>query len=491
MIIAADFCPVGWHVPTLSDWNQLVEFSGGIALAGGKLKQTGTTVWDSPNVASDDFNFKARGNGSYLASLGGYFGEHTICYQWMREEVPDNPSRAQCMVFVNDSAVIAYDNAIKSLFSSVRLIKNTPYVETITDYDGNVYHVAYIGTQKWLIENLKVTHYNDGTAISEVTSTDDWKNAIAPATFNDWFLPSLPELEAMRVNLHAYGVGSFSNAKYWCALDALSTSGHAIDFTDGIEWTAPKSTLYRVRPMRRFTTTSVYALRDTGPAGGLICYIVNLGGGNYTYYEAGPSDISTAKLWSNISTGVSSSGNNIGDGPTVTAAIIAQVGHTDSAAKLCDDYVVSIGTDGAYCYHNNDSGNKNPYGLLYNFHAVDNVKGLAPTGTRIATKADWETLITFAGLNSGGKLKEVGMDHWMYPNDGAVDKYKFAAVGGAGRSGSSGLFWPFKLSAFFWTADDYSTNNAYYTAMGYANGDVSIGNNEDKKYGFSVRCIVE
>ena len=278
----------------------------------------------------------------------------------MREEVPDNRSRAQCMVFVNDSAVIAYDNAIKSLFSSVRLIKNTPYVETITDYDGNVYHVAYIGTQKWLIENLKVTHYNDGTAISEVTSTDDWKNAIAPATFNDWFLPSLPELEAMRVNLHAYGVGSFSNAKYWCALDALSTSGHAIDFTDGIVWTAPKSTLYRVRPMRRFTTTSVYALRDTGPAGGLICYIVNLGGGNYTYYEAGPSDISTGKLWSNISTGVSSSGNNIGDGPTVTAAIIAQVGHTDSAAKLCDDYVVSIGTDGAYCYHNNDSGNKNP-----------------------------------------------------------------------------------------------------------------------------------
>ena len=104
---------------------------------------------------------------------------------------------------------------------------------------------------------------------------------------------------------------------------------------------------------------------------------------------------------------------------------------------------------------------------------------------------DWETLLAFIGLNPGGKLKEVGTDHWIYPNDGAVDKYKFAAVGGAGRSGSSGLFWPFKLSAFFWTADDYSTNNAYYTAMGYANGDVSIGNNEDKKYGFSVRCIVE
>jgi len=35
----------------------------------------------------------------------------------------------------------------------------------VTDYDGNVYTPIIIGTQTWLLENLKTTHYNNGDAI--------------------------------------------------------------------------------------------------------------------------------------------------------------------------------------------------------------------------------------------------------------------------------------------------------------------------------------
>jgi uncharacterized protein (TIGR02145 family) len=47
---------------------------------------------------------------------------------------------------------------------------------TVTDRDGNVYHTVTIGTQAWMVENLKVTHYQNGDAISNVTGDKEWSN---------------------------------------------------------------------------------------------------------------------------------------------------------------------------------------------------------------------------------------------------------------------------------------------------------------------------
>jgi uncharacterized protein (TIGR02145 family) len=49
------------------------------------------------------------------------------------------------------------------------------------DIDGNVYHVVTIGTQVWMVENLKTTKYNDGLSIPNVTGVSEWGSLTTPS----------------------------------------------------------------------------------------------------------------------------------------------------------------------------------------------------------------------------------------------------------------------------------------------------------------------
>jgi uncharacterized protein (TIGR02145 family) len=45
---------------------------------------------------------------------------------------------------------------------------------TVTDIDGNTYNTINIGTQEWMAENLKVSHYSDGTEITLIEDNSEW-----------------------------------------------------------------------------------------------------------------------------------------------------------------------------------------------------------------------------------------------------------------------------------------------------------------------------
>jgi uncharacterized protein (TIGR02145 family) len=57
-------CPTGWHVASDAEWTTLTDFLGGEAVAGGKLKETGTTHWTTPNTgATNETGFTALSGG--------------------------------------------------------------------------------------------------------------------------------------------------------------------------------------------------------------------------------------------------------------------------------------------------------------------------------------------------------------------------------------------------------------------------------------------
>jgi uncharacterized protein (TIGR02145 family) len=66
-------CPVDWHVPSESDWSKLRTYLGE-DIAGSKLKSTGTSIWASPNIATNETGFSALPNGCRCNDHGDFGG---------------------------------------------------------------------------------------------------------------------------------------------------------------------------------------------------------------------------------------------------------------------------------------------------------------------------------------------------------------------------------------------------------------------------------
>ncbi len=62
--------PIGWHVPTVAEWNTLIEYLGGKSVAGGKMKSPGTDYWFSPNLGATN----SSGFSAYPAGYRNYDG---------------------------------------------------------------------------------------------------------------------------------------------------------------------------------------------------------------------------------------------------------------------------------------------------------------------------------------------------------------------------------------------------------------------------------
>jgi uncharacterized protein (TIGR02145 family) len=147
----------------------------------------------------------------------------------------------------------------------------------------------------------------------------------------------------------------------------------------------------------------------------------------------------------------------------------------------------------AWCYYNNDPVNGKIYGKLYNWYAVNDLRGLAPEGWHIPTDEEWTILIDYLGgwQVAGGKMKSVGTAYWNSPNRGATNKSGFSALPGGYRDEEARRFFNVRYNVFFWSASERGNSSAWNRHMDndyrYVKKFHFYG--YFKQNGFSVRCL--
>jgi uncharacterized protein (TIGR02145 family) len=115
-------CPTGWHLPSDDEWTTLIAYLEGANIAGGKLKETGTTHWSTPNTgATNEIGFTALPSGVCYANGSfdyvGFYGfwwsstEYTTAYAWYRN-----------VAYGNANLYRVYDSKRNGI--SVRCVKN-------------------------------------------------------------------------------------------------------------------------------------------------------------------------------------------------------------------------------------------------------------------------------------------------------------------------------------------------------------------------------
>jgi uncharacterized protein (TIGR02145 family) len=147
-------------------------------------------------------------------------------------------------------------------------------------------------------------------------------------------------------------------------------------------------------------------------------------------------------------------------------------------------------TTGARCYYENDSATYDSvYGVLYNWHAVNNINKLCPAGWHVPSDAEWSLVETILGgyTIAGGKMKEEGTAHWSSPNTGATNESRFTGLPG----GMRGIYDSFQVlheNGLWWSSTPAGSANAWSRYLYYLNTAVDR-NPTPKKLGLSVRCI--
>lgn len=134
---------------------------GNIANNGGAEVTARGICWSqtaNPTIA----NFKTTngaGNGDFIGEMTGLYPS-TVYY---------------VRAYATNNGGTAYGNEVSFTTSA------GPVLPSLTDIDGNTYAMVQIGTQKWMAESLRTTHYRDGSSIATGLTESQWQTTTSGA----------------------------------------------------------------------------------------------------------------------------------------------------------------------------------------------------------------------------------------------------------------------------------------------------------------------
>jgi uncharacterized protein (TIGR02145 family) len=170
--------PAGWHVVQFTaDYSPLRTFLGGQTVAGGKLKTTGTTYWNSPNTGATNSSKLNLNAGGYRSYTGAFSEFRQYGYFWIMSEVP--------AIYPNANKTGYTDTNMNSVSGSkkngypIRLVKDSTVLAegqtgTMTGNDGKVYRTICVNGREWMADNSRETKFRNGDLIPIVTDPATW-----------------------------------------------------------------------------------------------------------------------------------------------------------------------------------------------------------------------------------------------------------------------------------------------------------------------------
>jgi len=159
---------------------------------------------------------------------------------------------------------------------------------------------------------------------------------------------------------------------------------------------------------------------------------------------------------------------------------------------------------GMRCSYEHDDAMNAKYGQLYNWYAVNDERGLCPSGWHVPSDEDWQDLEVFLGMSRADvSLKgtrgsgELGIGTKLKANSGwneggnGTDDFGFSALAGGGRDGNGNFLNAGNLGGF-WSSSTNGGGDAIQFAWlrGLSSGDTEVvRSDQNQRYGFSVRCV--
>ncbi|MCK4448089.1 MAG: fibrobacter succinogenes major paralogous domain-containing protein, partial [Candidatus Marinimicrobia bacterium] len=353
---ARQIAPAGWHVPSDEEWQTLVDYLGGSGVAGGKMKETGTTHWNSPNTgATNESGFSAL-PGGYRYLDGGYYDMGYYAYFWSSTEGSSGSAWSRHLYY-DHSEVGRYFEG-KRLGFSVRcvmgenLVPDTPNDPSPSDAE---------------------TDQDINLSLSWTCSDPDGD----PLTYDIYFgTSSDPSLVNSNQSATSYDPGSLVfNTKYYWKIVAKDDHGRE---TEGPVW----SFMTRQSSHETGTVTDIDGnTYQTVKIGDQWWMAENL---KVTHYRNGDPipNVTDNTDWSNLTTGAYCNYDN-------NASYVTTYG------RLYNWYTV------------NDSRYIAPSG--WHVPTDEELKELEMYLGMSQSQADYTG---YRGTDEGGKLKETGTTHW-------------------------------------------------------------------------------
>jgi uncharacterized protein (TIGR02145 family) len=153
-------------------------------------------------------------------------------------------------------------------------------------------------------------------------------------------------------------------------------------------------------------------------------------------------------------------------------------------AKKDEEWVVK---KAGWCYYDNDPKNGVKYGKLYNWYALMDPRGLAPTGWHMPNSEEWQKLATFLGGIEPAGTKMKSKSGWN-ENGNGTNESGFSGLPGSLRY-DNGQFNDIGRMGYWWSTTSNAMGTLSYT-LNLSNSYMGWGQGHaNETYGFAVRCI--